>query len=136
MCEHLDLHLVSRRAADVVAVDHGLYCLYLVKIELARKHYHICELSIESERLCIRDAELSRNMDLNANLACICYGSHIRCDDSCDSCCLCCVEGFAHILKVVVEECDVEGEVGLYSNFRAYPYDLFEVGHLEVVCRV
>ena len=72
-------------------------------------------------------------MHLDTNLAGICDGCHVRCDDCCDSCLLRCVEGASHILKILVVEDDVEGEIGLDTVFRAYTHDLVKVSHLEVV---
>ena len=77
MGEHLDLDKSSRRSADLVSVDDGLDVLDLSEIELAGQHDDIGKLCIESESLCIGNAELCGNMHFHAYLTGIYDGCHV-----------------------------------------------------------
>ena len=66
VAKHLNLDRLPARAADSLADDGGVYLLDLVKVKLAREHYGVGKLRVESNGLNIGNVGLSGDVDFHS----------------------------------------------------------------------
>ena len=82
MTEHFDTNKFAIATNDILFNNATVDFSHLVHIEFARQHYYISKLSIETQRLNIRNVELSAEMHLYALRNSILHHRHVGSNDS------------------------------------------------------
>ena len=77
MGKHFYLHTLSGWSAYILAVYYSLDFLDLAEGQFPCQNNHVRKLSIETQGLCIGNAQLSGNVHLKANLSGINDGRHV-----------------------------------------------------------
>ena len=115
MTEHLDTDLLARRTADMLLFHLTVDLCHLIHIQLTCQYDDVSELSIETQRLNVRDIQLGRQMHLLAYLITVGHHSHITSNDCRDAGRLRRVDNLVHQRDILTVDNRVDGQVALDS---------------------
>ena len=136
VAEHLYAYLMAAGAADVLLLNLAENLGHLVHIQLTRQHHHIGKLSIELQRLDIRNVKLGTEMNLLPHLVTIGHHSHIAGNDGRDAGLLGGIDNLVHQGDVLAIDDGVDGKIALDAVLIAGSGYLAQVIDGECRCRM
>ena len=127
MAEHLDAHQLSRRTLDLLLHNLVVDVLHLPHIQFSCQHDHIGKLSIEFQRLHIRDVQLCAEVHLLSHLLAIHHHCHVASNHGRNPGFLGCIHYLVHGVDVLAIDDGVDGEIALQSRLLADGSDVLQV---------
>ena len=130
--EHLDLHELAARSADVVLDDPAVDFGHLLERELACQHHRVGPLRVEAHRLGVRDVALRGDVHLLPDAPRVENRRQVGGDDGVDALAAGAVDHLVHGRHLVLVDDGVDRQVGLDARFVRRGDDAPEVVEREV----